>query len=106
MAIAAINPVVPGMMFVAELHGLIPRHALIGYVRRPRHHQYRSQGQSAEERYPQQAEAREEICTAIENLGHVSVTLPWTESPLFLKLSEILPTLLPASVSPGHPATD
>ncbi len=47
MTVAAVDAFISHVVLVAELYGLIPRHALVGDIGRPRHNQYAGQGQAA-----------------------------------------------------------
>lgn len=54
MTITTIDSVISGVMLVAELHGLHPRHALVGDIRRPCHDQDRSQRHARQDRRSEQ----------------------------------------------------
>ncbi len=48
MTVAAVDAFIAHMVLVAELYGLIPGHALVGDIGRPRHDQYGGQRQAAQ----------------------------------------------------------
>jgi len=75
VTIAAIEPVVSNVMFMAELHRLRARNVLVRGIRGPRQPQYADESQANQKNSREQAESGNEICTSMENLGHVSVAL-------------------------------
>jgi hypothetical protein len=72
VTVTTVDAVIADMVLVAELHGLLARHALIGDVRRARKKQDDSQGKSAQRYCCEQTKPRNKICTAMKNLCHVS----------------------------------
>ena len=75
VTIAAIEPVVSNVMFMAELHGLRARNVLVRGIRRARQPQYADEPQTDQKNSREQAESGNEICASMKNLGHVSVAL-------------------------------
>ena len=75
MTIAAIEPVITDVMFMAELHWLRARNVLVGGIWRPRQPQYADESQADQKNSREQAESGNEICASMKNLGHVSVAL-------------------------------
>jgi len=73
MTVAAINAVIANMMFVAELQRLVSRDAFVGNVRRPGDHQYSGESQVRENHQREHRKTRNQICTAVKNLGHVKI---------------------------------
>ena len=81
VTVTTIDAVVSHVMLVAELNGLIATHPLIGDVGRSDNHQRRRESKTGEDRGSEQTNPRNKICTAMKNLGHVSVALARITSP-------------------------
>jgi hypothetical protein len=75
MAIAAINPVIAHVMFVAELNGLLLGHILIRGVRGTRDRCCYGEGQSRQKNCRKQTHAGDGVRAAVENLSHRDVAL-------------------------------
>lgn len=71
VAVAAVDAIVPHVMFVAELYRLLTGNVLPRLIRRPRQSQNSQQRDSCQEDGGEQTETRDEIRTAVKNLGHV-----------------------------------
>src|SRR5262252_7150464 len=80
MTVAAINPIVPHVMLVAELHRLLAKDVLPRKIRRTSERQYPGEGKSCQENRGEQTESRDEIRAAVKNLGHVCIAL-WRMPP-------------------------
>jgi predicted nuclease with RNAse H fold len=81
VAIAAVDAIIADVMLVAELNGLIASHPLIGDVGRSSNDQHRRENKTGEDRGSKQTKPRNKICTAMKDLGHVSVALARISSP-------------------------
>jgi len=58
MTVAAVDAFISHVVLVAELYGLIPGHALVGDIGRPRHHQYACQRQASQDDRSKQTKSR------------------------------------------------
>src|SRR5208337_802063 len=58
MTVAAVNAFISHMVLVAELYGLIPGHAFVGDIGRPRHDQYAGQRQEPQNDRSEQTKSR------------------------------------------------
>jgi hypothetical protein len=81
VTVTTIDAVVAHVMLVAELNGLTTTHPLIGDVGRSGNNQYRRESKTGEDRGSKQTKPRNKICTAMKDLGHVSVALVRISSP-------------------------
>src|SRR5580692_1334677 len=81
VTVTTIDAVVSDVMLVAELNGLIASHPLIGDVGRSSNDQHRRENKTGEDRGSKQTKPRNKICTAMKDLGHVSVALARISSP-------------------------
>jgi len=70
MAIAAVNPVIAHMMFVAKLNGLLLGHILIGGIRGARDGRSYGEGQRRQKNGGKQTHAGDGVRAAVENLSH------------------------------------
>src|SRR6267142_4287910 len=75
MTVAAVNAVIADMMLVAELHRLLTRNVLPRHVGRARHREDGDQRDADQEKGRKHTESRDEIRTAMKNLGHVCSAL-------------------------------
>jgi hypothetical protein len=81
VTVTTIDSVVSDVMLVAELDGLIASHPLVGDVGRSGNDQHRRESKTGEDRGSKQTKPRNKICTAMKDLGHVSVALARIFSP-------------------------
>ena len=81
MTVPAVDSVVSYVVFVAELNGLHARYTLVSNIRRSRHDQHSGQPESGKEYESGQTKPRDEIETAVKNLGHVKFAPEGTGSP-------------------------
>ena len=79
MAVAAVDSVISDVMLVAKLHGLCTRNVLVRRIGRARQPQNADEPQPNQKKSREQTKSRNEIGTAMKNLGHVSVAL-WRKS--------------------------
>src|SRR5437667_2945823 len=75
MTVAAVDAVIAHVMLVAELHRLFPRHVLPRHIGRTGHRDDRDKRNSDQEERRKHTEARDEVRTAMKNLGHVRSAL-------------------------------
>jgi len=75
MTVTAVNAVIADVMLVAELHRLLTRNVLPRHVGRTRHREDGDQRDSDQEKGREHTESRDEIRTAMKNLGHVCSAL-------------------------------
>ena len=71
VAIAAVNAIVADVMFVAELHRLLTGDVLPRHIGRTRNCEHSHERNSDQKKGRKNTESRDEICTAMKNLGHV-----------------------------------
>src|SRR5229473_1478462 len=75
MTVAAIDAVVADVMFVAELHRLLTGNVLPRHIGRTRHREHSHERDSDQKKCRKHTESRDEIRTAMKNLGHVCSAL-------------------------------
>ena len=75
MTVAAVNAVITHVVLVAELHRLFPRHVLPRHIGRTRHREDRDERHSDQKERRKHTESRDEIRTAMKNLGHICPAL-------------------------------
>jgi hypothetical protein len=81
VTVTTIDAIVSDVMLVAELNRLIASHPLIGDVGRSGNDQHRRESKTGEDRGSKQTKPGNKICTAMKDLGHVSVALARISSP-------------------------
>ena len=79
VAVAAVDSIISDVMLVAELYRLRSRNVLVRRIGRARQSQNADEPQPSQKNSREQTESRNEIRTAMKNLGHVSVAL-WRKS--------------------------
>jgi len=72
VTITAVDTVVTGMMFVAELDGLLASDVLARVIRSARKHQDAGESQCHRQNSKQKTESSDGICATVKNLGHVN----------------------------------
>jgi len=97
--------VVANVMFVAELQWLVSRDAFVGDVRRPGDHQHSGESQVRENHQCEHRKTRNQICTAVKNLGHVKICARGSLLSTGPSISEEATTPVPDSAYPGRTAT-
>ncbi len=75
MTVAAVNAVIADVMLVAELHRLLAGNVLPRHIGRARHCEDSHQRHSDQKKGRKHTESRDEIRTAMKNLGHVCSAL-------------------------------
>ena len=100
VTIAAVDAVVTGMMFVAELDGLVASDVLAGVIRSAREHQDAGKSQRRRQNSKEKTESSDGICAAVKNLGHVNFVRECGNVPNGQRLPE-RPQLYPGSACPG-----
>ena len=75
MAVAAVDAVIADVVFMAELHRLFTRDVLPRHIGRTRHRQHSDERDSNQKKRRKDTESRDEIGTAMKNLGHVCSAL-------------------------------
>src|ERR1700674_2985774 len=75
MTVAAVNAIIAYVMFVAELHRLLTGNVLPRHVGRARHREDGYERHSDQKEGRKHTESRDEIRTAMKNLGHVCSAL-------------------------------
>jgi len=71
MTVPTVDAVIADVVLMAELYRLIARYALVGNVRGARNHQNNEQRQVRKNNQCEHREPRNQINTAVKNLGHV-----------------------------------
>ena len=79
VAVTAVDSIISDVMLVAELYRLRSRNVLVRRIGRARQSQNADEPQPSQKNSREQTESRNEIRTAMKNLGHVSVAL-WRKS--------------------------
>lgn len=70
VTVAAIDPLIAGVMLVAELNGLFAREEGLSIVRGPVEFEQHPDGYPNEEHRPEDGSLRNEVCASIEDLPH------------------------------------
>src|SRR5260370_42674062 len=70
MTVAAVDPVVADVVFMAELHRLLTGNVLPRHIGRTRHREHSHERDSDQKKSRKDTESRDEIRTAMKNLSH------------------------------------
>jgi hypothetical protein len=102
MTVAAVDSVIPHVMFVAELHWLFPCDILIRHVRGACRRKNSKKRENSQENGRKDTKPRDEIRTTVKNLSHVSVALESVQSPKGLYLERTIHSYAEQRVSGSH----